>query len=290
MTGFGRASATAGPWLVNTEARSVNGRFLKTQWRLPEALASQEARFEAIVRGAIVRGTVSVSIKLEGKSDLASVKIDRALATQYYRELLALRSEFGGEDPINLADILRLPGVLGEGGAAVAATPELISAAESSLSEALEAMNQMRAEEGAGLAADMRSRCETLLALNSQARERSPAVVTEYRQRLTDRIARLLSNSGVEARPEDLAREVAHFSDRCDISEENQRLDHHIRTMMAALTVGGEAGKKLDFVAQEMLREANTLGSKANDAQLTSIVILMKGEIEKIKEQIQNVE
>ncbi len=290
MTGFGRATATAGLWTVSAEVRSVNGRFLKTQWRLPEIVSVFESRFEALVKAAVLRGSVSASIKLESASDAPVVKVDRAKAAQYYRELIAIRNELGGEDPVNLADLLRLPGVIGEAASPTEASPDLIEAAEAALRDALVALNQMRAEEGAALSGDIGGRCNKLLELNAAARLRSPAVVDEYRQRMTDRLNRLLNGSGVEPRPEDLAREVAYFADRCDISEENQRLEHHIRTMLAALEAGGEAGKKLDFMAQEMLREANTLGSKANDGELTALVIQMKGEIEKIKEQIQNVE
>jgi len=291
MTGFGRAVAGAGGLSVAAEARSVNGRFLKLTLKLPERLSVYEAKFEALVKELVARGTVNIAIRAGGGEDSEKITaIDKAKAAHFYRELDEVRRLVGSTDPLHLTDIARLPGVIVETEAGAEDPEALLASALVALRQALTAMNEMRAVEGAALAADLEARCHEILRLNAMARDRSPQVVQEYRDRLKDRISRLLENTGIEPRPEDLVREVAHFADRCDVSEETQRLEHHCMTLLAALQLTGEAGRRLDFVAQEMLREANTLGSKANDAILGDTVIRMKAEIEKIKEQVQNVE
>lgn len=291
MTGFGRAAAGTGNLAVVAEVRSVNGRFLKVSFRVPESLSVFEAQLEAVVRSRVIRGSLNVAIKGSTSADGDKViRVDAEKAARYYQQLEAIRAKVGSAVPIAVADVTRLPGVLIEEALGADAPEALLDSAESALRLALDAMEVMRVSEGAALVEDLKARCELIVKLNQEARERAPIVVEEYRTRLVERIGRLLEKSGVESRPEDIAREVAYHADRCDISEETQRLTHHCNTMLAALIEGGEAGRKLDFVAQEMLREANTLGSKANDAILGNVVIAMKAEIEKIKEQVQNIE
>jgi uncharacterized protein (TIGR00255 family) len=311
MTGFGRATGETAGFSVSAEVRSVNGRFFKASWRLPEKLSPHEARLETVVREHVARGSVSIALRVSTAAELKAgpaLNADRLKA--YWHALDAARRELGTTDPISLAEIARLPGVLEEPTEEGSDDSELLAAAEKTLRDALAAFTRTREEEGAALAKDLITRCARLAEFNTTAQDRSPAVIDEYRTKLRERMAKLLEGSNVSLRDEDLAREVAHFADRCDISEENQRLSHHCATMASLLASSGspaaswakpaksptadkaapEVGKRLDFIAQEMLREANTLGSKANDAQLADLVIRMKAEIEKIKEQVQNVE
>lgn len=291
MTGFGRATAGTGQGSVVAEVRSVNGRFLKLSVKLPERLTVFEAKFEALVKEHVTRGSVNVAIRAgtDGEAERVTT-VNRERAAFFYGELDSLRKAVGSCDPLSITDIARLPGVIVEAEPGASDPEALLATSLEALRGALDGLNRMRNSEGTALAADLSSRVRELERLNESARLRAPGVVDEYRVRLQERIARLLENSGVAPRPEDIAREVANHADRCDISEETQRLGHHCRTFLATLGTPGEAGRKLDFLAQEMLREANTLGSKANDPELGDTVICMKAEIEKIKEQVQNVE
>lgn len=293
MTGFGRASARAAGMDLWAEVKTVNNRYLKTSLRLPDLLADREMAIEAQVRNALKRGSVYVRLWIGGQSGdtVKEYRFDAARAKQYLAELGALAADTGVAARPALESVAMLPGVVVQSEPGIGAEDEVGAAADTAVVAALAACEKMREAEGAALAKDLRARAASLKALNARAKARSPLVVEEYRARLKERIAKLLQGSGVSVRDEDVTREVAYFADRCDVSEETTRLDHHCEAMVKLLDGHSpEAGRKLDFLAQEMLREANTLGSKSGDVELTALVLDMKSEIDKVKEQVQNVE
>lgn len=292
MTGFGRASVALGDTTLTVEAKSVNNRHLKLSQRLPDALVQHELRFEKLVKKSLARGSVYLTVSIgSGKPGERAYRLNVERAREYFDQLAALAASIEGAETPKIGDIARLPGVVEDASNFLDDDEELLKAAESAITDALQALCTTREEEGKGLADDLTTRCKRLLELNEQAFERSPKVVEHYREKLLARLEKLLDGTKVAPREEDIAHEVALFADRCDIAEEYQRLAHHSTAMIELIESNqGEAGRRLDFIAQELLREANTTGSKANDVEIAAIVVEMKAEIEKIKEQVQNVE
>ncbi|MCA8939309.1 MAG: YicC family protein [Planctomycetes bacterium] len=292
MTGFGRAATSVEGLDLSVEVKSVNHRFLKVSSRLPEALNGLEAQLESLTRVHLKRGAVNVSINVgTSGSDNRRFVLNRETIKRYFLELKAIAQDLGIEATESLASVARLQGAVETQDLSALPEEKLAETAQIALNEALAKCVQARSEEGKALANDLTQMCQSLVALNERVRERAPQVVVAYRDRLKERVAKLLEGSGVDARAEDIAREVAFFADRSDINEEVQRLAHHIESMLGLVNESDdEAGRRLEFIAQEMLREANTMGSKANDGELSGIVLEMKSTIEKIKEQVQNVE
>ncbi len=296
MTGFGQASFLLGTRALRVEVKSVNHRYFKVATKLPEILNPCEAALEAQIKKQLRRGSIQFRIRYtpqDEKQDAGDYKFQVKLgkAKAYWNALGQLADGFGFPlEDYDLTRLAQLSGIIEE----VQPTfdrAELFENASEALAQALDACNQMRIAEGKSLAEDLSKRCEVLVQLNEQAKKRAPHVVLNYKKRLEDRIAQLL-DPGQDFDPESISREVALFADRCDVSEELTRFSHHCMSM--AKLLGGkkesEIGRELDFIAQEMLREANTMSNKANDIELTQLALQMKLEIEKIKEQVQNVE
>lgn len=292
MTGFGRATQAINDTQLTVEVKSVNNRHLKISSRLPDVLAPHELRFEKLIKRYLDRGSVSLSISLgSGKPGERAYRLNLERAKDYFNQLASLASKLDGAQAPSLGEVARLPGVVEDAANALDDDEKLLKVAEAAVEDALKALRATREEEGKGLAEDLTTRCKRLLELNDVAKTRSPQVVAHYREKLLARLEKLLQGTQLAPREEDIAHEVALFADRCDIAEENQRLAHHCEAMIELITANtGEAGRRLDFIAQEMLREANTTGSKANDVEIAATVVEMKSEIEKIKEQVQNVE
>lgn len=292
MTGFGRATAEAAGVTLSIELKTVNNRYLKVSQRLPESLSAQEMAVEKRLKKHIARGSVSLNVRVgSSRTSSSDYRINQERLMAYLKQLQQAGRDNGLDATIQLADVARLNGVVESFDPLEEHQEEVLAVLWTTLDDACTALVASREEEGAGLAEDLIARCKTLLSLNAGAEKRAPSVVAEYRDRLEERISKLLAEREGLIREEDLAREAAMFADKCDISEENQRLKAHCESMIAIISDNeGEAGRRLDFIAQEMLREANTMGSKANDAELTAGVLEMKAEIEKIKEQVQNVE
>ena len=291
MTGFGLARGET-PWgRVSVEIKTVNNRYLKTTIRLPETLSSLEPVVDAVIRRDFRRGTVNVTVRRELADGTGNVfTLNLAQVEQYTNSLSQFARRRGEGTRIDLGSLAQLPGVI-ESADTIHEPPEQLQAAlHDALERACVACISMREAEGAAITKDLNAHCEVLVALTREIATRGPVVVIEYRNKLRNRISTLLEGSGTTLREEDLARECAFYADRGDISEEVQRLDHHAASMKMSLAAGGEIGRKLDFIAQEMLREANTMGSKSADAELVGYVIDMKSTIEKIKEQVQNIE
>lgn len=289
MTGFGEAYAEDGGHAYHVEIRSVNNRYLKVAFRLPEDFSHLEVDLEQIIRKRVLRGslTLRAAVREIGSAGAADVN---AAVLQRYIEQVRLAAGAGAQLQIDLSSLAVLPGVC--------QTPELSPAdrerADATLSEltdrALAQLTSMRAEEGKSLAVDLREQCAAMRERLKQIETRAPHVLREYRDRLHQRIRELLSDSNVQLAETDLMREVAIYAERSDIREELTRLAAHL-DQFAATSDGPEpAGRKLEFIAQEMLREANTIGSKSGDRDIAWAVIEIKAAIDRIKEQVQNVE
>jgi uncharacterized protein (TIGR00255 family) len=286
MTGFGLGEATLRGGRVTTEVRSLNHRFLEIRIRLPAELVDHTFFVEQLCRERLGRGRYDVSVRVDGAAlPPAGLDLDRARAV--YAAFGRLRDEVcpGGEVPLSL--LAAVPGILVD--AEVTSGEPWREALASSLAVALDQLEQMRAHEGAALAAELRARLGELRRLEGALREEAPGIVLAQERRLTERLARLLGGSeGLD--PTRLAMEVALLADRCDITEELVRLGSHFVQFDQLLCGAGPSGRKLDFLLQEMAREANTIGAKCQDASLSHLVISLKAEIERLREQVQNIE
>jgi uncharacterized protein (TIGR00255 family) len=283
MTGFGRGQAGAGQFTVKAEARSVNNRNLRMVWRLPDRLQGMETDLEQLSREYLLRGTVTVAVTLDDNSGDTGYILDAA-AIQHYRESLRAAGE---EVPLSV--LLTLPGAIRrKSGDEV--PEELAAAVRDAVRAAMVELVAARAREGQFIWNDMLARCKTIGEIIDRVEKRGPQVVEEYRKRLGERLAKLLQGSGSPLAEEDFRREVALFADRCDISEETTRLRSHLALMSKAGAVSEAYGRKLEFLMQEMFREANTMGSKSNDSGIVHEVLDVKAEVEKLREQALNVE
>ena len=288
MTGYGRAERTLDGRTVTVELRSVNNRYLDCNVRMPRLYLFAEEGFKAQVQKTISRGKVDVFITLEGAGTQAlAVSVNRPVADGYYAALRELAELYGlnGDIPISL--LSQFPDVLLAEKAEEDAdqTAQEISAA---LTQALLDFDQMRTREGAKLEEDILSRAARIEELVEQVKSRSPETVSEYRARLEERMNEVLANLQLD--PARILTEAAIFADKVAVDEETVRLTSHIAQLREMLSQGGAIGRKLDFLIQEFNREANTIGSKCSDVEITGQVVDIKAEIEKIREQVQNVE
>lgn len=289
MTGFGRATAQHPGGSLTIELKSVNNRFLKVSLRLPDLLNELEAELEAAIRAKLQRGSVYANIQLERGQRGTSYSLNEPLIRDWLPRLKKLAAEVGSSAP-EFRDLLAMPGVVLEESEKLELDEQLKQAALGAMEEALKGMLEMRAKEGSALMTDMTTRVALVATHAKEVEKRAPQVVEEYRDKLKARIEKLMADSGQKLEQADLIKEVAFFADRCDITEETTRLAHHCEQFQQVIGGKGEVGRRLDFIAQEMLRETNTIASKANDAELATIAVAMKSEIEKIKEQVQNLE
>lgn len=288
MTGFGAAEASAALSRYAVEIRSVNHRFCEIVVRLPRELAALEDQVRAIVQGRVLRGRVDVAIIRQdyGKRTRA-VKADLDLATAYASALNDLKRALSISGPLELSSLMSLPDLI-----RVEEQKEDLEASWAALAtgvaDALDRLLSMRDTEGARLAADLARRVERLDEHIAAIEVRAPTVVEDYHTRLVRRVQEL--TDGVSVDPGRLATEIAMFADRTDVTEEITRFRSHLVQFQSTLTADGAVGRTLEFIVQELGREANTIGSKANDLAITRRVIAVKGELESLREQIQNVE
>lgn len=287
MTGFGAARVEHASGQLEVEVRTVNHRHLKVNVRLPEALAALSPRVEELVRGRLARGTVYVVARQTGVLGARNHQLDVQLLRRLHGELLAMARELGTSPP-DLAQLALLPGVvreLDDPGAAADLWPELARAVE----EALGALDDMRRREGEGIGRDIVETVGRIARLGDAIESRAPLAVAEQAERLRARIEHL---AGEHVSAADLAREVALLADRSDVCEEVHRLRSHLLQVTEAVASGGSepVGRKLEFLAQELLREANTMASKSHDSALVRDILGVKLEVERIREQVANVE
>ncbi len=292
MTGFGEARGQTDGIAVTVEVRTINSRHFKLSYRASEGFASLEPEIETITREMIRRGTVQLNLRVDRQASPDDYRINGRVLENYRAQLEALvgLKKPTDADAVDLRTLLMLPGVIDERGQSNYDPKDDWPAIEPIIRAALTAMARMCAEEGAALAADLvRNGAEINQALDRIAK-RAPAVVQSYQSRLTQRVQQSLDELNVTVQPADLLREISLFADRSDISEEIVRLRSHLGQFAEALKMAESSGRKLEFIAQEMGREVNTIGSKANDGEISRLVVEMKTALERIREQIQNVE
>lgn len=288
MTGFGRGKAIKDGREMTVELKSVNHRYLDLSFRMPRHISFAEETLRSALSDTLSRGHVDVYVNYSNtRSDARTVKIDTGLLSAYLSSVNEAAKELNVENDMTLSLALRLPDVT-----SIAEADEDDAAVKALAEEAVRnAMNELinaRRGEGERLANDLGIRLNTVEELRDRIAERAPTVVEEYRVKLSERIESMLGSVDVDAQR--LATEVAIFADKASIDEELVRLKSHITQASELLACSEAAGRRLDFVVQEMNREFNTIGSKANDAEIARLVILGKAELEKIREQVQNIE
>ncbi len=290
MTGFGEATVVRDGVGFSVEIRSLNNRYFKTATKLPERYQFMEADVEKLLRSHLSRGSVSFVLRVRGKNAAAAFEINRDALESYLDQIRETKLPDGMSGTVDFASLLTLPGVC--------EIPELDESFRekewelvgSLVKEALTMLVEMRTIEGKALCDDLMSNCNEIRRLAGDIATQAPKVIEEYHAKLHDRVSHLLRTAKLDVDKETLLREVAVYADRCDISEETSRLESHLNQFIELCDNGGAIGRKLDFLAQEMLREINTVGSKSNNAAIARDVVEIKGGIDRLKEQIQNVE
>ena len=288
MTGYGRAEETVNGCTITVELRSVNNRYLDCNVRIPRLYLFAEEAIKSRVQSTISRGKVDVFVTLDNAgAEKVQVSVNKPVADGYYAALTQLAQEYGLSNDISVSLLSRFPEVL----LAEKAEEDVEQMAKdicSVLDKALADFDQMRTREGERLRDDILSRAATIEGKVSLVEERSPQTVSEYRARLEARMNEVLSNTQID--PARILTEAAIFADKVAVDEETVRLRSHIGQLREMLSKGGATGRKLDFLIQEFNREANTIGSKCSDIEIARHVVDVKAEIEKIREQVQNIE
>ena len=288
MTGYGKAEATLPTGRLVAEIRSVNHRYGDISIKIPRALMEFENDVRKTVAARLKRGKIEVFLQLSGGAEESNLPVlNLPLARAYHGIFVRMKEELGLEDQITLSLLATQKDVLTGGGSAEIAESlrqDLLSLVEI----AIENIDAMRRREGGMLLDDLRARRWTLSSLIDKIAERAPEVVAEAGKRLKERVSQLTGGCGVDESR--LAQEIAFMADRGDITEELVRFNSHLCQLDETLLIGEPVGRKLDFLVQELNREVNTIGSKANDSEIAAIVVQLKAELEKIREQVQNIE
>jgi len=288
MTGFGRGEAEDARRKINVEVKAVNHRYLDIHLHMPRCMSMLEEDARKQIQQAVTRGRLDVTVGYENKvQDPIAVSVNEPVANAYQKAFQELAEKFDMEDKPDLATLAGIEDIFTVTGAEED-EDALRALLTSALDLALQALTRMREKEGQFLMEDLRNRSVVILKMVDAIEDRSPLVVEEYRRKLEQRLKDLLSSSDLEETR--FNTEVAYFADRSSITEEIIRLRSHIGQLQQILKTGGPIGRKLDFLMQEMNREANTIGSKASDLFITRQVVSLKSEMEKIREQVQNLE
>ena len=288
MTGYGRARKTLNKRDITVEVRSVNNRYLDCTVKMPRMYTFAEDAIKQHVQKAISRGKVDVFISVDASAaDVAKVTVNRELAAGYAAALQELAEVCGTESHVTPEQLSRFPDVL-----TVTKADEDLESVSADLcevlDEALEAYNAMRAVEGRKLAEDILNRLSTIERYTSQVEQRSPETVREYREKLTARMQEVLQSTTID--PQRILTEAAIYADKVAVDEETVRLRSHVAQLRTMVDSDEPMGRKMDFLIQEVNREANTTGSKCNDVEIARVVVGLKAEVEKMREQVQNVE
>lgn len=290
MTGFGEAHRQQDSLAVGIEVRTINSRYFKLAMRCGEGYSSLEPQIENVVRQTIKRGTVQVSLRVDRAQKPDDFRLNIEVLDGYRRQLQQYQASHHDGEAVRIDSLLQLPGVVHE-------DPKFMSSAEDdwpliqeTLLAAMENMASMRVGEGKAMATDLAANCNTIAAQLTQIEARAPLVAEAYRARLTDRLQKTLAEYQISLQAGDLVREISIYAERSDISEEIVRLRSHLVQFDTIMAHEESSGRKLEFLTQEMGRETNTIGSKANDVEISRAVIEIKAAIERIREMIQNVE
>ncbi len=288
MTGYGRASEILHNRGITVEVKSVNHRYLDCAVKSSRAYAFLEDSIKTAVSASVARGKVDVFISIDNsEAENVKVKLNKSLLDGYFAAFKTLEEEYGIRGVGSVSEVMRIPDVLTVEKEEDDAE-ELTADVGAVIKEALKGHDEMRIKEGARLAEDILSRLELIEKRALTVEERSPKCVEEYRARLEAKMQEVLESTMIE--PQRIVTEAAIYADKIAIDEETVRLHSHIAQFREMLKNGGAIGRKLDFLVQELNREVNTMGSKANDLEITSTVVDIKAEIEKIREQVQNIE
>ncbi len=288
MTGYGRSQKILNGRDILVEIRSVNHRYYEYSSRIPRAYAYIDDKLKALLKSGISRGKVEVSVtinNIEGRD--TEIAINKGVAEGYVKALRSVAEELGLKDDLALSNLTKLPDVF-----TIQKTPdneeEIWNDVSQVASEALERFVSMRITEGEKLRSDILEKADFILTMVAKVEELSPKTVENYRSRLYQKLSEVLEDKNVDEQR--IVTEAAIFSEKVAVDEETVRLRSHIGQLKAMLSSEETIGRKLDFIVQEMNRETNTIGSKAQDLDITKIVVDVKAEIEKIREQIQNIE
>lgn len=298
MTGFGAARTLYNASTIVSEIKSVNNRFLKTNLRFPDSYSFLEQKLENFVKKYIDRGTLTVVLKISNNRSESGLRLDANVLKNYLEQAADLCSQVNQASEKDLftigsiSDYLHLPGIIQDNNSDLSdEEKDLIwEAVAGNLDQAFQAFNKARTREGAQMEIDLRKNCVFLTQEIDTIADLAPKVVENWRVHLTERIGKIMSDNNLPLSPADLVREIALFTDRADISEEIVRFRSHINQFERTMTNENVCGKKLDFLTQEMFREVNTIGSKANCSDITNHVVAMKSAIERIREMVQNIE
>jgi uncharacterized protein (TIGR00255 family) len=287
MTGFGLGEVPLGSGRLGVEIRGVNHRFLDVRVRVPRELGDMATFLEQIARERLTRGRYEVAMRVDGTA-LMATSLDRDRARAAFRALCDLRDELAPESDVPLSLLAAVPDLFVS--SAEREPDRVRSAARSAFEAAVLGLDVMREREGASLRDDLAKRIQRVRQLAREIERRAPVVLEAHRQRLKDRADRLLAGNDVEVDGARLEQEIAVFAERCDVSEELTRLESHCDQFVGLLGSQESTGRRLDFLLQEMAREANTVGAKSLDATVAHGVVDVKAEIERMREQVQNVE
>lgn len=287
MTGFGDASCERDGTHYSVEIRSLNNRFFKPTIKLPDSLSALEPETEVALREKLGRGSITYILKTRVQSGDAAYVINTAALESYLKQL---RPVMGAGTTIDLAALLALPGVTQDPHDQIEEVDKHGPVVRDLTARAITKLIEMRKQEGRALLDDLLKHSGVITSSLAEIGKRAPFVIEDYHKRLLQRVNQLIAKAELKLSEPDLIKEVALFAERADISEEIQRLSEHMRSFEQECRTGEHSGRKLDFITQEMLREANTIASKANDAQIARHIVEIKGAIDRLKEQVQNVE
>jgi uncharacterized protein (TIGR00255 family) len=290
MTGYGEAQADLDGVSYAVEIKTVNNRYLKTVIKLPEVVAFLEKDIEKLLRKRLARGTVNCVLRLKNIYATALFDIDETTLQAVIKKLSQLKSTADIKGTIDVGSLLGLPGIIRPAYPDTEAAEKIRTVVLDITGQAIDKVEQMRADEGKFLAADLESNRNAISQDLDRIRDRASIVMSEYAEKLRKRVNELLSEVKLQLDEPTLAREVAVLADRSDISEEIARLNSHLQQFAQTFQEQGQVGRRLDFIAQEILREANTIASKASDTEIIQQVVDIKCWTDRIKEQIQNVE
>ena len=288
MTGYGRGELSLHGRTITVELRSVNNRYLDCSVKIPRTYVFAEDAIKTQVQAGIARGKVDVFVSIDSaNAEKVAVTLNKSVAGGYYAALCQLRDTYGLRDDISVSLLSRFSDVF-----VVEKEQEDLESVTQDIVEVLHAaladFNQMREREGVRLTQDLAQRAVTIRDLLAQVEERAPQIVTDYREKLRQRMSEILQSAQIEESR--ILTEAAIFADKVAVDEETVRLRSHLSQLDEMLRQGGAIGRKLDFLIQEFNREANTIGSKCSDVDTARLVVDIKGEIEKIREQVQNIE
>ena len=289
MTGHGEARREGDGFEIQVEVRAVNNRFLRVITKISDELSGIQAPLEELVRKKVHRGTVFVTIRLNPTRRSDFYQIDEEVLRSYHERLNALAGEIDGGQTISLRDLLLLPGTV-QTEDSLTEHPEFGRLTREALNESLDQLNTMRKTEGQHLETEFRERTSFLRKGLDRITDLAAAAISEYQQRLEERVRQLLAKHEISLSPEDIIKEVAIVSDRSDISEEISRMASHLKQFEESLSVSDPIGRKLEFILQEMFREANTMASKSIHTEMNRILVDYRSELDRLKEQVQNVE